>query len=1250
MLKNILKRPVAVSMIFIIVLVFGVVSYTRLAVNLLPDIKYPSVTIWTEYSGAGPEEIEKEITSSLEAAVGAVNGIKNIASASKDGISLIKIDFVWGTNMDFAVLSLREKLDGIDLPEKAGRPNIIRIDPKDKPIMAVSVSADNLYDARNLAENVIKRRFEQIEGVAMADVTGGEEKEIRILIDPAKLIHLNISLDEIKNAVQSANIDRSGGTVKDDVYLYDLRVSSSLTDLKDIENTRVKQLSGGVNILIRDLATVELADKEKKSFTRYKGKNSVGILIRKDADANTVEVSKKADELIKEISKDNPKITIRKAYDQASFINQSVNGVFQSIWQGGILAFLILIPFLKNFSSPLNIALSIPISVLASFVLMYFSGISLNFMSMSGLALGIGMLVDNAIVVLENINRLKDEGKTRLQAALLGTKEVAMPVMASTLTTVIVFLPIVFTSGVAGELFKDQSITVTFSLLCSIVVALTLLPVVYANLGGNPFKNLTADLSIKSPESRLFKIGSYWFFLLISGYLLTLWLTETELIPMLIFAAYLALIADVKIKFLENWIRLRKLKKHHPEEAATQGGFLRSLLVSLCTMIVVLIGILPAVYISRIDFFEPVNKLAGIIDQSWLYDTVMVWLSDISLLIKDFFTPYEEELGTNTFTVIVYALAAVVLVLQIFGLLNFRRLKKMSVAGSREVEQVLNLRKLGFKLVAKSFRLMTGLLTFWFTGLKKGCHWISVPVFKYFDIGFDRFNTIYHRLLLKALDNCKMTVFFSLLLFLISMLVFTTMEKRLMPAIDSGEFVMSVELPPGTPLERTEALIAEYELLILADSARVATVFSQGGTPDEKSKISGSTIYKAEIQVNLKKGNPANEFISELRQRINSSNQNRPEAVKINFNSEVSILSDFLKVENADLAVKVYGHDLADLEELVARVMDKLKTIDNLTEIKSNFVSKKPKVEISFADDKLAEHNLTPGEIEDYISTLTGGSLIGEFNDYNKKLDIVLARPDSLRQNLAELSKLFFLQNGVQIPLNSLIKVHETVGPEAVNREKQQRVITVSANLKNGNYSRTVQKIEKALAGLELYKDTKIEVGGQNQEMKDSFNQLILMFLLSLLLVYMVLASQFESLLSPFIIILVVPMALIGAIFGLLLFGLSINVMSVIGIIILVGIGVNDAIVKVEFIDNARKEGMTIRQAILSASEKRLRPIIMTSVTTIAGMLPMALAIGGSSELQVPLAITVLFGIIFSTSFTLILTPVIYTLLKREKV
>lgn len=1239
MLKSILSRPVTVIMIFSAVAVFGLISYNKLPVNLLPDIKYPSLTVWTELEGSSPDQVERLITEPLEASIAGLKDIIKIRSESKESISLITIDFAWGTDMDFAVLYLREKLDAANLPDNAGRPNVLRVDPASKPIMILSISGEDQKAVRDLTEHIIKKRMEQIEGVAMADVIGGEELDIRIEADIEKMNTFGVTFSALNSAVRAASTNAPGGTIKDDVYIYDLVISSEFSSISDIENTLVKQLPNKRNIYIRDVADVSYRAKEKRSFTKYNSLNSTAVLIRKDGDSNAVLV---ADEVRKTISEldSSLDVKINVVYDQSEFITESINNVVSAILLGGILSFLTLFLFLREFKAPFNISLAMPISIFSTFTLLYFSKISLNLMSLSGFALGIGMLVDNSIVVLENIDRHRKESENIFTACYKGVKEVIMPVTASTVTTIIVFMPVVFVSGVAGELFKDQSLSVAFALISSLFVAITLVPVLYNKMSFENHKEKVPDDSIRKDDGAIFKTGIYWTVLILLGY----FVVKISKIPVDVHAfayiLFLAILSDPVVKTVEFFLFRRK------DQDFTAGKKIRFFIVNASWFILILILVLPAGYISRIDFFEPLHALISNYDLKFLYSFDAV-LYNLSSGIYEIFQPYEEELSTKTFMFYAYIFGGAVFIINLFGIFNPSKLYGIDKIIHRKVFFAEGIRNTLKKTAGAVFGFLTGLLIFYYKTFVKSVKFIFRPVLNGFDSVYRKFEEIYHEILIKALDNKPAAYFTAIVLIAVSFIILLGLEKRMMPEVDSHEFILSVELSPGTSIFATESVVDDYEKMISGKEG-VKSVFSTGGIFDEKSLLTGATVYKSDIQVKLDSSVPTNRFVNDLRKEIEEYNSGSTFSIKAAFNTDVSVLGDMLKSDEGDLSVKIYGNDLSDLREVSGKVMEKLIRRDNLSEIKSDFSGSKPQMVIGFNTAFLEKNNLTEQEITSFIRTAIMGDIATEITENNKTVNIIVGTPDDFGDNIKNILNAIYLKSGISYPLSKLIEVNYELGPESIRHESQVRVITITASLTEGRLDRTVEKIGSDLKEIPLYRGMRIETGGQNTEMQDSMKQIIFMFILSFVLVYMVLASQFESLLSPFIIVLSVPFAFIGVAFGLLITGQSVNILSGIGMIMLIGIVVNDAIVKVDFIENGVKSGLSVREAIIDASRKRLRPILMTTVSTVFGMLPMAVNFGGSSELRRPLAITVIFGLSAATMLILVMLPVIYESLKRK--
>jgi len=485
-----IRRPVSVSMFTVAVAIFGVVSFTRLPLNLLPDISYPSLTVETRYPGAAPAEIESLVSRPVEEAVGVISGVKRLSSRSRAGTSEVTLEFLWDTNMDFAALDVREKLDLVQLPRDADKPTLLRFDPSTDPVLRLGLTGlSDLAELRQYAEEELKKELDAVDGVASVKVEGGLEREIQIDLDEDRLARAGVSVQAVSEALLAGNINLAGGSIYEDEARYLVRTLNEFENLDDIGATQLVDESGR-RVFLRDVADVHWGHKERESIVRTGGRETVELLLYKEGDANTVQVARSVHAKLESIDKALPKdVELAVLFDQSSFIEGAIDEVVENAWIGGLLAVLIIALFLRDARATAIIGLAIPVSVVATFFIMYQIGISLNIMSLGGLALGVGMLLDDSIVVLESIYRHREKGASAHEAAVGGTSEVAMAVVASTLTTVAVFFPIVFVEGVAGQLFNDQALTVSISILASLGFSLALIPVVAASHGRSPTRS-----------------------------------------------------------------------------------------------------------------------------------------------------------------------------------------------------------------------------------------------------------------------------------------------------------------------------------------------------------------------------------------------------------------------------------------------------------------------------------------------------------------------------------------------------------------------------------------------------------------------------------------------------------------------------------------------------------------------------------------------------------------------------------------
>ncbi|MEA2006283.1 MAG: efflux RND transporter permease subunit [Acidobacteriota bacterium] len=1071
-----IKRPVTITMIFLAIVLLGVVSLRQLSVDLLPNINYPRLSISTQYPGVAPEEIETLVTAPLEAAVSRIPGLQRVESVSKEGVSNMTLEFSWGTDMDFALLHTREKLDSAFLPEDIEPPTIIPLDPQSKPIMVLSVSGErSLLELKEFSEELIKPRLEQIEGIGSAEISGGVEREIHVEVNPKLLSLYGLTIEQISQRIDAFNRNLQGGTIRKGRFKYALRVVGEFEEVNEIGEISLKTTQERGVIRLKDVAQIRDSIKEREGVTRLNGYESIGVLIRKESGANTVKVTKTVYEVINEIKKENPKIDILIVSEQAKYIKNAISSVTMSIILGGILAFMVLFIFLQDLKTPVIIALVIPISIIATFNILYFRNITLNIMSLGGLALGIGMLVDNSIVVSESIFRHKSRMKDASKAAFIGTKEVGMAVTASTLTTISVFLPIIYIHGVAGQLFKDQALTVTFALLSSLIVSLTLLPML---------------------SSRKFQI--------------------------------------------ENPAASKEKSGKESLEAKKTGKT------------------------SKIKYLLLPYK-----GFQWL----------ISMILKGI---------SVSFNII----------------LSF-------------ISQLL-------------------LLFF---------HYCSIPlrpvnsaVFKGYNFVYVKFSTWYHKFLVRCLDNKKGVLIFSAGFLLLTLLIFTQIPRELLPKPETVSFELNLKTPIDYSLEQTSNVVSVIEDWLLKNPSTKA-FFSQIGIVSGMESLNPDvSLNSASIYVETYDSNKLEQVVEDIRKKLE-----KIPGLNYSILKEQTTLAQFLAFSTAEIGLKIKGNDLNQLSKLAEQLVEKIKDIRGIADINTNIGEGKPEFLIKIKRDALEKYNISPAEISSFLVNAVRGRVATQFQQMEKKHDIRVRMEEGVRGNLESLLNESIPYQETLLPLRELVSYEIVKGPKEIRRENQKREVLVTANLRKGTkISHVVPHIRERIKGLSLPSGYRIEFGGEQEEMTRSFRSLIFAFSLAVLLVYMIMAAQFESLKHPLIILLTLPMGLLGAIWALFITSQTLNVISAIGIVVLGGIVVNDAIVKIDYTNQLRRRGFPLKEAILEASRVRLRPILMTTVTTVFGLIPMSLGLGRGSELQQPLAIAVIGGLIFATFLTLILIPVVY--------
>ncbi|QSX38583.1 efflux RND transporter permease subunit [Shewanella sedimentimangrovi] len=1060
------KRPVTVWMFMLAVILFGMVGFSRLAVKLLPDLSYPTVTIRTLYDGAAPVEVEQLVSKPIEEAVGIVKGLRKISSVSRSGLSDVILEFEWGTEMDMASLEVREKLDTINLPLDIQKPLLLRFNPNLDPIMRLALSVPDADEAklkqlRTYADEELKRQLEALSGVAAVRLSGGLEQEVQILLNQEKLTQLNLNASDIRDRIAAENLNVSAGKVVQGEKEYLVRTLNQFNNLDELGQVVVYK-DGQRLIRLFEVADIQDAHKERSDITRIGNQESIELAVYKEGDANTVAVAKRLKQEIAAINKNSPLANLEIIYDQSEFIESAVSEVTSSALIGSVLAMLVIYLFLKDIIPTLIISISIPFSVIATFNMMYFADISLNIMSLGGIALAVGLLVDNAIVVLENIDRYRKQGLERLEAAVKGTREVAGAIFASTLTTLAVFVPLVFVDGIAGALFADQALTVTFALLASLLVALTSIPMLASREGFKALPPLVAKADREKPTTRMGKLKHY---------------------------------------------------------SATVFSF----------PFVLLFRHLPALLLT------------------------------LSLTLT-----------------------------RLFG---------------------------------------------WLLGL------VMRPLSQLFNLIYHGMERLYHPVLNAALKARVMTLVLALGITAFAAGLLPRLGMELIPPMNQGEFYVEILMPPGTEVSETDKVL-QYLALAIKDMPEVKHAYSQAGSGG---LMTSDTARGGEnwgrLQVVLADHGAFNLVAGKLRERA----RKLPEL-------EAKIQYPELFSFKTPLEIELSGYELGQLKQTADTLVKALGESQRFTDINTSLRDGQPELSIRFDSARLAALGMDAPTVANRIAQRVGGTIASKYTLRDRKIDILVRSAQSERDEVRDIANMVINPNDAQpLPLSAVADVSLQLGPSAINRISQQRVALVSANLAFGDLSEAVAEARSVLQRQAIPASVQVRFGGQNEEMEHSFQSLKIALTLAVFLVYLVMASQFESLLHPLLILFAVPMAVGGAVLGLFMTGTHLSVVVFIGLIMLAGIVVNNAIVLVDRINQLRAEGMEKLAAVSEAASSRLRPIMMTTLTTTLGLLPMALGLGDGAEVRAPMAITVIFGLSFSTLLTLVVIPVLYALFDRKQ-
>jgi len=1047
------RRPVTIIMFFIGIILLGTIAWTKLPQELFPPITYPQLSVISRYENAAPEEVESLITKIIEEAVGTAQNSHRVSSISREGLSIVTVEFNWGTNMDVASLNVREKIDLVKerLPRDAKEPVVVKYNPFELPVLILSVTGDvPPNELLEICRKVIKDEIEKLEGVASANISGGLEREIAVEVNESRLEAAKVALTDVVKAVSNANLNFPAGTIKESFYEFLIRTIGEFQKVHEIDEIVVKVAESasqarpeetfrkarglpplspeemGRAIRIKDVAVVKDTLKERSSYSRYNGNENVSIAIQKQAQANTIRVAKNIKKVVRSLQPilERRGITMNIVYDKSQFIREAIDGLRDDSLQGGLLALLVLLFFLGDLWSSLIIATLIPISIWATFALMYFNGLTVNLMSLGGLALGVGMLVDDGVVVIENIYQFRQRGKSPRESAILGAEEVISAMWGTTLTTVIVFLPLIFVIGIVGQLFRELALTVTYSLMASLFVSLTLMPA------------------------------------------------------------------------LAGWIR---------GEAAA-----------------------------------------------------------FDYLLED-----REKRG-----------------------------------GTTPVKGILA--RFVLPMVAK---------------LEKA----------------------YAMFLKEVLSKRNFYIGLTFILFLVSVVILATRDREFLPKVDQGQFIIKMELHAGTKLDATNHVAKEIEGLLFTlpelDNVTVSIGSSQESSQGEKVETLGS--HQAQFVVNLKekRERSTSEILTFFKNTINRMNL---EDARIEYIMQGSIFSSAIE-QGEPIVVAVKGHDLATLESLAKQLQHSLASMPGLFGIKTSQSEPSPETKIYVIKDRAALHNLSVTTIAQTAQIAVKGVVATKFKEGGREVDVrVRLRPED-RKSFEKLRRI-----PVQTPLNQIVPVSDVAyftkgfGPSEIKRLEQSRVILLSANFSGRSFASVARDVELAIDRLKIPRGFSVTLTGEQERVKESFTSLRFALLLSILLVYMIMAAEFESLWQPFVIMATVPMSLIGVGFGLLVLRLPLGALVLLGILLLGGIVVDNGILLLEYVNILRRRGLTLEEAVFEAGTRRLRPILMTSLTTIFGLLPLALGLGKGSELRRPMALAVMAGMTASTFLTLGILPAIF--------
>jgi len=1002
------RRPVTIVMMMLVILVLGILSLSRLTVDLMPQIKFPNVSVITTYSGVAPEEIEKSVTQPLESAIRNVPGIKNVKSSSSEGVSIITAEFPWGTNLDEVSAGIRDRIGMVKkyLPDGIDEPLVLKIDISQIPVLFISMGgAQDLSELKRITDDQVIPKLERVDGVASTNIIGGRDREIQVYVDKSRLLAYGLSLDQVIARIRFENLNLSVGNLVKTQQEFAIRGIGEFKNLDELRNL-VVGMKTGVSIYLRDIARIIDALADETGVSRLNKKPGLTIMITKTTDANTVQVANRLKRMISVIGRGLPEgIDIGVVFDMSEMISDAIDNLRRSAIEGAILAFVIIFLFLLSFRPTVIVSLSIPLSLLLSFFGMYLNKMTVNIMTLGGLVIALGRLVDDSIVVMENIFRHLRLGKNALQSSIDGASEVSIAVISSTLVTVIVFLPIVFATGIAGQLFKAFGATVFFSLMASLLVAFSVVPMF---------------------SSQIYRLG--------------------------------------------------------------------------------------------------------------------------------------RGMGEE--------------------------------------------KERGFYPIIRNF---------------------------------------YGKALSWSLDHKKIILGSAGIIIIITGFLFIRIGKEFLPHMSMGMYQLQVSLPKGSSIEATSTVVERIEnrFISLPDVDRVTSIIgiargTAGMSSGGSSGLRGSS--DARIMVRMardKKRATTDAMIASIAHEEATLNPN----VQITMpRMEANMFGSEWPVE-----IKIFGDDLAKLKEIANDIKRLIAPVPELKDITSSVEEGLPELAFSFDRERVARYGLTAAQVSNTVANAVKGQVASLYREAGREINIRVRLQPADCQSFENIKDIPIpLPVGFSVPLRDIAKVYFSEGPSMIQRENAKRMVIVSADITSRNLSKINIAIARILKGYQMPQGYFYEFGGEQKSMQETFTSLLFVLLLAILLVYMILAALYESLIHPLTIMISIPFAFTGAIIALFITGSTLNTTSYIGLIMLVGIVSTNAIVLIDFVLKNRQRGMNRHDAVVDAGKVRLRPILMTAIATLFAMLPVAIGSARGMDLQKPLGIAVVGGIFTSTILTLIVVPCLY--------